>query len=112
MAVGPIQSQVSTDKSHVRTSSEASILNRGRPTKRMHNRRRNDSTVDASPREEEIKRHWVLPLGLRARDAAQRYGVTDVESLHSQALLQAEKFEVLTPQDVASLSKVFTYSSL
>lgn len=78
----------------------------------MHNRRRNDSTVDASPREEEIKRHWVLPLGLRARDAAQRYGVTDVESLHSQALLQAEKFEVLTPQDVASLSKVFTYSSL
>ena len=75
----------------------------------MHNRHGNGSMVDTSPREEEIKRHWVLPLGLRARDAAQRYGVTDVESLHSQALFQAEKFEVLTPKDVASLSKVLTY---
>ena len=78
----------------------------------MHNRHRNGSTMEMSPREEEIKRHWVLPLGLRARDAAQRYDASDVETLHKQAVIQAEKFEVLTPNDVASLSKVFAFYTI
>ena len=112
LAPGPTPTQATADRSHVRTSSETSMLNRGRPTKRMHHRHHNGSATEMSPREEEIKRHWVLPLGHRAKDAVQRYEISDVESLHKQAIVQAEKFEVLTPHDVASLSKVLSSTSM
>ena len=105
LACPSAQSLALPEKPQIRVNSETSILNRGRPTKRMYNRPQNEAGTEEC-QEDEVKKHWVLPRGIRARDASQRYGSTDIDSLRHQAVLQAEKFEVLTPSDVAALSKV------
>lgn len=88
---------------HHREGSEGSVLDRGRPTKRVDGIIKRKLTV----RNPTIENAFIhLPLGATANEAALNLPVDEVEALHHQAQGQAENFEVLKYKDVLSLSKV------
>jgi hypothetical protein len=59
---------------------------------------------------EVIPDSWKLPEGMRVSEAARRMSDADKKLLHKQAYDQAGNFEVLHKRDVASLSRVSSYS--
>lgn len=94
---------------HTRNASDTSIMDRGRPCKKGLRRQRSQTCSEANKADGskvEKPDNWTLPKGHLAVDASQTYRVEERESLHNQALQQAEKFEVLHKKDVNSLSRV------
>ncbi|KAG0651923.1 hypothetical protein D0Z07_1252 [Hyphodiscus hymeniophilus] len=91
---------------HRRGESEASIMDRGRPAKRVDGipikRMPSKRTVSAS---EEKKAFETLPLGHRPREASSFLPATEIETLRKQAMGQASRFEVLCSKDVENLSR-------
>lgn len=88
--------------------SDTSIMNRGRPTKRIEKRQRSrtcsevDQSLTAKPD------NWQLPKGLLAAEASVKLEESEKEKLRMQAIDQAERFEVLNKKDVKALSRVCT----
>ena len=90
-----------------------SFANRGRPIKRAQsfsNLQRNASVSSSSLSSSPPKEVWKLPNGLRKNDADLRLSENDKQKLQRQAVCQAEKFEVLSEKDIATLSKVVRFS--
>ncbi|KAL9622333.1 MAG: hypothetical protein Q9160_003344 [Pyrenula sp. 1 TL-2023] len=88
--------------SHQREGSEGSVLDRGRPTKRVDGIIKRKLTIRSQATENAFVH---LPLGSRADEAVSRLPLDEVEALHIQAQDQAENFEVLKYKDVQNLSK-------
>jgi len=92
--------------SHSRNASDTSIIDRGRPIRRSSKRQRSRTCSEANNPDSIVPDTWKLPKGIRPVDASVRLNEADKEHLHKQAFDQAEKFEVLTKKDVASMSRV------
>jgi hypothetical protein len=100
---------------HRRGESEASIMDRGRPQKRLDGspmkqpasktttRRRAESR--SSPTEEQ-RAFAHLPQGIRASNAASVMPMSEIDALRKQAFGQASRFDVLSSKDVENLSRV------
>ncbi len=92
---------------HRRELSEASIMDRGRPKKRVDG---SPIKLKQSSKQSQLaaeqKAFETLPEGIKASDAQSRLEQTDIEALREQAIGQAAKFEVLNMKDVESLSRV------
>lgn len=90
-------------------SDSGSIMERGRPRKRL-----DGTTIGGNHRRAESKRSLsterrafeTLPQGYRPRDAAKRLDQAEIAHLQKQALGQAARFEILRKEDVDNLSKV------
>ncbi|KAF2190791.1 hypothetical protein K469DRAFT_721696 [Zopfia rhizophila CBS 207.26] len=91
--------------SHNRNMSDTSIIDRGRPIRRLSKRQRSRTCSEANNPEAPVQGNWKLPKGMRVPDASTRLNEADKEHLHKQAFDQAEKFEVLNKRDVASMSR-------
>ncbi|KAF1999146.1 hypothetical protein P154DRAFT_535797 [Amniculicola lignicola CBS 123094] len=90
--------------SHNRNASDTSIIDRGRPVRRLSKRQRSRTCSEVNAPETPVD-NWQLPTGMRIPDATLHMKQTDKELLHKQAADQAEKFEVLNKRDVASMSR-------
>lgn len=90
---------------HQRDVSEASLIDRGRPTKR------GDTTLIgalAKPKLMNLKLtedSIELPSGVIAREAFKIMPNSDLELLKQEAEMKADSFEVLSTKDVSNLSK-------
>ncbi|KAL9083621.1 MAG: hypothetical protein Q9165_008436 [Trypethelium subeluteriae] len=87
---------------------DLSVLNRGRPIKRTQSfdhQERNPSASASSISSTEPKEVWKLPSGLKKSEAVQKLNEADRRKLHRQATSQADKFELLSERDIATLSK-------
>ena len=91
---------------HRRGESDTSVMDRGRPKRRMDGKAAIKSQPNKRDVSAEQKAFVTLPTGVHATDVASKYGTSDCEKLHKQALGQAAKFEVLGVKDVDSLSRV------
>ena len=91
---------------HNRVASEASVMNRGRPT------RRGDLTLQRSVSgaiqraESDDDTVLDLPVGFRLSDAPDHLSYVEMRSLKKQAQEQVARFELLQEKHVSSLSKV------
>ena len=91
---------------HCRVASEASVINRGRPTKR------GDMTLQRNPSgaikriESEDDAVLDLPVGFRLADAPSNLSYHEMRILKNQAKDQVARFELLQEKHVWSLSKV------
>jgi hypothetical protein len=85
-------------------------MDRGRPRKRADGRPINGSIskkVDLGvDKGLEQKAFEELPVGLKPKDAIANMSADDIMALQKQAIRQAERFEILKPEEVESLSKV------
>jgi len=88
---------------HSRTSSEASIIERGRPVKRSLKHKK---SVSSSESARNISEASKLPDGVSPADAILKIPGMEQNVLRIQAGQQVEKFEVLRARDVSHLSKV------
>ena len=87
---------------HRREESEGSVLDRGRPTKRIEGViKKKLGTRYALPED-----YTTLPTGCSAFAAPFQMLQEEIEALHRQARTQAEKFEVLRYSEVKDLSRV------
>jgi hypothetical protein len=98
---------------HRREQSEASIMDRGRPKKRIDanlvNHKRTESKQSQLAAEKlaaEKKAFETLPEGFKVVDISNRLTHVELDALRGQAIRQAAKFEVLCMKDVESLSRV------
>lgn len=89
------------------TPPETSMIDRGRPTKRVIGViKRNPSKsvrTDSSPERKSITN---LPAGICVADAPYRLSKPQMRDLRDEAIKQAEKFEILPAKDFAALSEV------
>ncbi|KAF1989040.1 hypothetical protein K402DRAFT_418868 [Aulographum hederae CBS 113979] len=83
---------------HSRASSEGSILDRGRPVKRKSKKESSTSPKSAGG-------NSTLPNGVAPADALIKISERERQGLHKQALEQVERYEILRPKNVSSLSK-------
>ncbi|TAQ83643.1 hypothetical protein B7494_g8032 [Chlorociboria aeruginascens] len=93
---------------HRRGESDASIMDRGRPKKRLDGSTIKGTTEAGSRREEEHilqKAFEALPQGIRATEAASKLTESDMAALKMQAFGQASRFDVLNSKDVEALSR-------
>lgn len=92
------------------TSESSTIMDRGRPRKRNDLRLQNNASMSdlkaAAARSSDRKAFEELPMGWKPSEAVDHLDAADMETLLKQAVGQAERFEVLRPEDVESLSKV------
>lgn len=88
---------------HRRDDSESSILDRGRPTKRVDGIIKKNLTAKYPIPDQNFV---ALPLGLPATAAQNYLPSEEVQTLQTQAQGQAERFEVLKYKDVKDLSRV------
>ena len=96
-------------------SSELSVVNRGRPIKRAQSFDHPDRKLSASSSPThfaEPKEVWKLPSGLKRTEAIRKLNEHEKQKLQHQAASQADKFEILSERDVATLSKVPFCSTL
>ena len=98
-------------RGHRRGASESSsIMDRGRPRKRLDVRNNNGpllKNVDPKrSRSTERKAFEQLPKGYRPAAAADNIESSELEKLQKQAYGQVERFEVMKMEDVELLSKV------
>lgn len=91
---------------HQRGSSEASVLNRGRPGVREETPvvQKLNRTALKGPSLSEEK--TVLPTGFRVKEVSGKLLGSDLKVLKEQADEQVMNFEVLSVKDVSNLSKV------
>lgn len=98
-------------RGHRRGGSESSsIMDRGRPRKRSDGRA---AAVGATTTKKEAKRtksqerraFEELPQGWKPSDAVHHLSFAEATTVQSQAYTQAERFEILKPEDVENLSK-------
>lgn len=106
-----IQSETVTSRApsatrHRREQSEASVMERGRPTRRRRESDAAQKSISKRDASEEQRVFATLPPGVRAVDANEALGNTEVHALLAQAIGQAARFEVLSMKDVESLSRV------
>ncbi|KAI1778179.1 hypothetical protein F4818DRAFT_438350 [Hypoxylon cercidicola] len=102
------QARTAPTLSHRRGQSDSvSIMDRGRPRKRLdgtpiggHKRSASKRSLSAERRAFE-----TLPQGWKSTEAAKALDSTEIAYLQKQALGQALRFEVLRKEDVESLSK-------
>jgi hypothetical protein len=88
-------------------------MDRGRPRKRSDPR--NNHTVHSKndskpPKSAERKAFEELPKGWKPSEVVEHMSSQDMTTLRKQAISQVERFEILRPEDVESLSKVRTWS--
>jgi hypothetical protein len=104
-----------TINGHRRGESETSIMDRGRPKKRLDGspvkqpvgkRTTNNRTESRPSPTEEQKAFATLPQGICAKDAASVMPMSEIEALRKQAFGQASRFDVLSSKDVENLSRV------
>ena len=107
------QSEITNPPGYTRTLShgqgklEAAIMNRGRPMIRANDMREDgNAPSQGSASLEEKKGFEELPHGCLAIDAPSMLAATNIEALRKQAVDQASRFEVLSPQDVDALARV------
>lgn len=87
---------------HRREESEGSVLDRGRPTKRIEGViKKKLGTRYALPED-----YTTLPTGCSALAAPFQMPQEEIEALHRQARAQAEQFEILRYSEVKDLSRV------
>lgn len=82
-------------------------MNRGRPVKRKESTPTTAAPYDMSPKDESDN-FATLPTGLQPMQAALILPDQEKQKLRKQATSQAERFEILSYQEVATLSKVIT----
>ncbi|XXH03885.1 Leucyl aminopeptidase yscIV [Hypoxylon texense] len=103
-----MQARTGQTSSHKRGQSDSgSIMDRGRPRKRLdgtpiggHKRSASKRSLSAERRAFE-----TLPQGWKSAEAAKNMDMNEITYLQKQALGQALRFEVLRKDDVESLSK-------
>jgi hypothetical protein len=84
-----------------------SIMDRGRPVKRKESVSTIASTDDMGPKDDSND-FAKLPTGLQPMQAALILPDQEKQKIRKQATLQAERFEILSYQEVTTLSKVIT----
>ncbi|KAI9822784.1 MAG: hypothetical protein M1832_003017 [Thelocarpon impressellum] len=87
--------------SHQRNRSDTAIMDRGRPSHRVAEGIRDQSTSNSIRTDVSAD----LPSGLRAAELPGRLPDADVAGLQARAREQASQFEVLDARDVASMSR-------
>jgi hypothetical protein len=91
-------------------SESGSIMERGRPRKRLDVRNNNGPLLKATDlkrsKSQERKAFEELPKGWKMHEAVTVMSPTDVAALQKQAFGQATRFEVLKKEDVEALSRV------
>lgn len=96
-------------------SESPSIMDRGRPRKRVdsrsNGRRRGTRSASLQETEAERKAFEELPQGCKPAEAASSMKPQDISSVHRQAYEQALRFEVLNPDSVETLSRVWATRS-
>ncbi|KAI6783506.1 uncharacterized protein J7T54_005535 [Emericellopsis cladophorae] len=94
---------------HRRGASESatSIMDRGRPRKRLDqtNRPALGQSEESAGQSIERKAFEELPTGVLPKDASVGFKADDMMAIHKHARRQAERFEVLGMSDVEALSK-------
>jgi hypothetical protein len=90
---------------HRRERSEASIMDRGRPTKRVDPIIAKRTGVKPCHVAEQ-KAFELLPQGIKAFEAPSVLDRLEIDALKQQAIGQAARFEVLSMKDVEDLSRV------
>lgn len=92
---------------------ETSIIDRGRPTKRIIGViKRSPSKAIRSESSPEWKSITNLPAGICVADAAYRLSKPQMRDLRDEAIKQAERFEILPAKDFAALSEVSLHQIL
>jgi hypothetical protein len=81
-------------------------MDRGRPRKRLQQNASMSDLKSAANRSTDRKAFEELPKGWKPSEAINHLNASETESLLKQAMGQAERFEVLSPDDVELLSKV------
>ena len=101
----PVRSESSLG--HRRGGSESSsMMDRGRPRKRLQQNASMSDLKAAATRTTDRKAFEELPKGWTPSVAINHLNATETDLLRKQAVGQAERFEVLSPEDVDNLSKV------
>ncbi|KAI9804774.1 MAG: hypothetical protein M1825_001142 [Sarcosagium campestre] len=90
---------------HLRNPSETSVMERGRPPKRSDTNQLTPAGLKQSVQVPEGLAFRSLPSGIPAVDATVQMASSEIHTLQKQALSQASKFQVLTVNDVESLSR-------
>jgi hypothetical protein len=91
---------------HRRGESDASIMDRGRPKKRLDGTPITRSSSKRAASTEEVKAFEYLPQGYRPATAPTSLPASEIDYLRKQAFGQASRFEVLSSKDVEVLSRV------
>lgn len=99
-----------TAHGHRRGASESSsIMDRGRPRKRVDVRNNNGPLLkraDSKRNKSADRRAFEqLPQGLKPTDATDKFEASELARIQKQAFGQAQRFEVLRAEDIESLSK-------
>lgn len=87
------------------------LIDRGRPRKRIDTRLGHSPSIGLKPVEPkrsksaERRAFEILPQGFKPSDAIHQLSFAEATTTRRQAHLQAERFEVLKPDEVESLSK-------
>lgn len=84
-------------------------MDRGRPRKRADRKKRDGSVPkrsDTGSEVQEQKSFETLPTGVSPNQAIRNMDANETAMLQKQAYRQAERFEVLSAEDVEALSKV------
>ena len=106
--------RAATALGHRHWRSEASIMDRGRPRRRADFRPnvRRIAGKNSPIRETSAERRAFedLPKGCNPSDAFSNFSAQDIAVLQKQACAQAQRFEILRPEEVEALSRVRSFT--